>query len=216
MIRAVIFDMDGVIIDSEPLHFKSDQLTMKYFGKDISCGELNHYVGVSNSVMWTDLQKKYNIDASVQTLMEKQSYYKKSLVGNKKLEPIVGITSLLDEIKESGLKIGLASSSNRDFIVLILKNLGIIDYFSVIVSGEDVDKSKPEPDIFLKAAEKLDVHPKDCLVIEDAQHGVKAAKLAGMTCIGFSNPNSGTHDLSLADTVVSSITEINLKNYRCR
>lgn len=214
MIKAVIFDMDGVIIDSEPIHYESDQLTLKHFGIEISHEELNQYVGVSNPVMWAELKEKYNLSATLEQLLEKQSYFKKVLIGNKKLEPITGIPGLLAEIKDTGAGIGLASSSNRDFIEMILNNLRIIDFFDVIISGDDVKKSKPEPDIFLKAAEKLKVNPKNCLVIEDSQHGVKAAILAGMKCIGFRNPNSGTHDLSLADTVVSSITEISFNNYR--
>lgn len=213
MIKAVIFDMDGVIIDSEPTHIESDQLTFKNLGIEVSHEELNQYVGVSNPVMWAEMKEKYNLAEYVETLLEKQSYYKNYLFGSKKLEPITGIPGLLAEIRDGGAKIGLASSSNRDFIEMILNRLGIIRYFDVIVSGDEVKKSKPEPDIFLKAAEGLKVNPEDCLVIEDSQHGVKAANLAGMKCIGFHNPNSGIHDLSLADTVVNSITEINIKNY---
>ncbi len=214
MIKAVIFDMDGVIIDSEPLHYESDLLTLKHFGIEISPEALNQYVGVSNRVMWEDLKEKYNLAASVDQLLEKQSCTKQHLIGSKKLEPITGIPGLLEEIKNAGVKIGLASSSDRSFIEMILNSLGIIGFFEVIVSGDEIKKSKPEPDIFLKAAEELKVNPNDCLVIEDSQHGVKAAGLAGMQCIGFQNPNSGTHDLSLADVVVTSITEICFAKYR--
>jgi len=213
MIKAVIFDMDGVIIDSEPIHFKSDQLTLKHLGVEISHEELNKYVGVSNPVMWAELKEKYHLAGSIGQLMETQSDFRNTTFGNEKLEPITGIPGLLAEIKDAGLKLGLASSSGRDFIEMILTKLGILDYFDVIVSGEEVEKSKPNPDIFLKTAGNLGVNPENCLVIEDSQHGVKAAVLAGMKCIGFHNPNSGTHDLSLADTVVHSITDIQLKNY---
>ncbi|NLN63821.1 MAG: HAD family phosphatase [Clostridiaceae bacterium] len=208
MIKAVIFDMDGVIIDSEPIHFKSDQLTLKHFGKDVSQDELIRYVGVSNAMMWTELKEKYQLAPSVEELMEKQSYFRDALTADEKLEPIPGIIELLDEIKRARVKIGLASSSVRSFIALVLNNLEINHYFDAVVSGEDVKRSKPQPDIFLKAAEKLQVSPDACLVIEDSQHGVKAAIQAGMTCIGFNNPNSGSQDLSLAHTLVSSITEI--------
>lgn len=213
MIKAVIFDMDGVIVDSEPIHFESDQLTLKHFGIEASHEELNQYVGVSNPVMWAEMKEKYNLAEYVETLLEKQSYYKNYLFGIKKLEPIAGIPDLLAEIKNAGAKLGLASSSNRDFIEMVLMNLGIMDYFDMIVSGDEVKKSKPDPEIFLKAAGNLKVNPEDCLVIEDSRHGVKAAILAGMKCIGFHNPNSGAQDLSLADTVVHSITEINIKDY---
>ena len=128
--------------------------------------------------------------------MEKQSYFRDALTADEKLEPIPGIIELLDEIKRARVKIGLASSSVRSFIALVLNNLEINHYFDAVVSGEDVKRSKPQPDIFLKAAEKLQVSPDACLVIEDSQHGVKAAIQAGMTCIGFNNPNSGSQDLS--------------------
>ena len=88
MVKAVIFDMDGVIIDSEPIHFESDKMTMKYYEKEISDEELNNYVGVSSPVMWTELRDKYKLIASVEEILEKQYYYKKYLIGNKKLEPI--------------------------------------------------------------------------------------------------------------------------------
>ncbi|MBP7175178.1 MAG: HAD family hydrolase [Thermoclostridium sp.] len=214
MIKAIIFDMDGVIIDSEPIHFESDQLTMKFFGIEVSHGELNKYVGVANPVMWAELKEKFNLSASVDELLEKQDHFKGFLFNNRKLEPIDGIRNLLAEAQKAGMKIGLASSSGRTFIEMILNRLGIIHYFEVIVSGEEVKNSKPAPDIFLKAAEFLKISPNNCLVIEDSQHGVRAAILAGMTCIGFNNPNSGTQDLSSAHTAVSSITQIDLQQYR--
>jgi len=213
MIKAVIFDMDGVIIDSEPLHFESDKMTMKFYEKEILDEELNNYVGVSNPVMWAEIRDKHNLIPSVEELLEKQFSFKKHLIGDKKLEPIVGIRKLLEDLRSSGISIGLASSSSKEFIELILSNLEVKEYFDVIISGEDVQKSKPAPDIFQKAAKGLNVEPFNCLVIEDSMHGVKAAKLAEMKCIGFSNPNSGKQDLSLADAIVDSIEEINHRNY---
>ena len=213
MVKAIIFDMDGVIIDSEPIHFESDKMTMNDYEIEIADNELNDYVGVSNPVMWTELRDKYKLSGSVEELLEKQLNYKKQLFGNRKLEPIVGIKELLDELKSNEVKIGLASSSSRVFIEMILNNLKITKFFDVIISGEEVLKSKPAPDIFLKAAEMLDLEPSNCIVIEDSEHGVKAAKLANMKCIGFKNPNSGKQDLSLADMVVCSIKEIDYRNY---
>ena len=208
MIKAVIFDMDGVIVDSEPIHFESDKMTMRFYEKEISDEELNNYVGVSNPTMWSEIRDKHKLTASIDELLEKQFYYKKYLIQKIKLEPIGGIRKLLEELKSCGIGIGLASSSSKEFIELILNTLGLIAYFDVIISGEDVPKSKPAPDIFLKAAEVLNVEPLHCLVIEDSGHGVKAAKLAGMKCIGFYNPNSGKQDLSLADEVVCTIEDL--------
>lgn len=211
MNKAVIFDLDGVIIDSEPYHLESDKMLMRDYNKDISDDELHNYVGVSSLDMWTELRVKYRLSVTVGELLEKHTHYKRYVFSNRKLEPIDGIKELLAELKYHGISIGLASSSDMEFIVFILKNLGIREYFQVVVSREDVLKGKPAPDIFLKAAELLKVEPDSCTVIEDSEHGVKAAKLAGMRCIGFSNPNSGKQDLSLSDVVVCSISEIDIK-----
>ena len=213
MAIAVIFDMDGVIIDSEPIHMESDKMTMKYFDREISDEELNNYVGISNPDMWSELREKYHMTASIEEILEKHTSYKKHLFENRKLTPIKGIKMLLDDLKNSGIRVGLASSSTKEFIEIILNNLGLLEYFESIISCDDVARSKPSPDIFIKAAEVLRVKPSDCLVIEDSSHGVKAAKLAEMKCIGFINPNSGKQDLSLADAVVCSIEEIDHRDY---
>jgi len=212
MVKAVIFDMDGVIIDSEPIHFESDKMTMRDFGYEITCEELNNYVGRSNSIMWAELREKYSISSSLKELLQKQMYYKKLLFGNRQLKCIEGIESLLNGLKNLDIKIGLASSSPREFIELILKTLGVFEYFEVVISGEEVVRSKPAPDIFLRVAELLKEHPSNCIVIEDSEHGVKAAKIAGMRCIGYINPNSGKQDLRLSDKIVNSIRDIDYKS----
>lgn len=208
MINAVIFDMDGVIVDSEPLHFKAEKITMEYYGNEISGEELSNYVGVANPEMWAELKKKYMLTATLDEILEKQFSFKRNLFRSNKLKPIDGISELLQKLRSRGIRIALASSSSRELIELLLDKLGIKASFEVIVSGEEVKHSKPAPDIFLKAAGKLGIEPAYCLVIEDAKHGIKAAKLAGMYCIGFCNPNSGNQDLSLADAVVRSIYEV--------
>ncbi len=210
MTKALIFDLDGVIIDSEPVHFESDRMTMREYGIDIADEILNRYVGVTNPVMWAEIKEIYSLSCPVDELLHKQLKYKLELFGTEKLEAIDGIFDLIGLLKEKGIKVGLASSSPRGFIELILKNLGIIGFFDGIVSGEDVLKSKPAPDIFLKAAALLEVEPGACLVIEDSEHGVKAAKSAGMKCIGYANANSGNQDLSAADLCVASIRDIDM------
>lgn len=183
MVNAVIFDMDGVIIDSEPIHFMSDKMTMLDYGFELTDQELHKYVGISNPIMWEEMREQYGMVATVEELLHKQMYYKKLLFGDREIQSIEGIENLLKILKDSDIRIGLASSSPRGFIELILSNLGIIEYFAVVVSGEEVERSKPAPDIFLKAAELLKVNPSNCIVIEDSRNGVKAAKDAGMKCI---------------------------------
>jgi len=197
--------MDGVIIDSEPLHFESDRMVMREFGVELTDEELNRYVGVANPQMWAELKDKYNINLTIDELLERQHANKLKLLKEIQLETISGIDELILDLQKKGIAIALASSSSREFIELVLEKLGITECFQVIVSGDEVEKGKPEPDIFLKAAELLKVAPENCIVLEDAEHGVNAAKKAGMKCIGFINPNSGNQDLSKADKIVSTL-----------
>lgn len=205
MIKAFIFDMDGVIIDSEPLHFESDRMVMRDFGIELTDEELNRYVGVDNPQIWSELKEKYKISTSIEDLLKRQHANKLKLLRTRRLQTIKGINELILDLKSKGIAIALASSSSMDFIRLVLRKLGITECFDVIVSGEQVVKSKPAPDIFLKTAELLNISPSDCVVLEDSKHGVTAAKNAGMKCIGFINPNSGNQDLSNADKIVSTV-----------
>ena len=129
------------------------------------------------------------------------------------LQPIKGIPELLANLKKDGIAIGLASSSEKAFIEMVLEELGIRGYFQAVVSGEEVERSKPEPEIFLRAAELLNVDPADCLVLEDSRHGVEAAKRAGMKCIGYQNPNSGPQDLSRADKIVHTLENLDYRDF---
>lgn len=208
MIKAFIFDMDGVIIDSEPLHFQTDKMVLRDLGHDIADGELTCFVGVTNPNMWAELIKRYKLDSTVEELLELQSKYKNELFGQGKLQAISGIPELIDDLKGRGIYIGLASSSSREFIEMVLKGLHIYHNFDVVISGEEVENSKPAPDIFLKAAEVLKVAPAECIVLEDSGNGVKAAKAAGMKCIAFKNPNSGNQDLTLADITVGTLENL--------
>jgi HAD superfamily hydrolase (TIGR01509 family) len=124
------------------------------------------------------------------------------------LQPISHVERLIRELVEQRVPIAVASSSSPALIEMILTKSNLKSYFSVIVSGEEVSQGKPAPDIFLHAAKELGVSPSVCLVIEDSHHGVKAAKSAGMRCIGYQNLNSGKQDLSCADHIVTSYEEL--------
>ena len=208
--KAVIFDMDGVIIDSEPIHFEVDMQTMKDFGCSISKEELNKYVGTTNEYMWTDIKNKYKLDQSVEEIIN----YRSEMVTRKVIEsdliPIEGIADLLKELKVKNIPAAIASSSPRDFIEVVVSKFQLEDYFSCILSGEEVENGKPAPDIYVETAKKLGISPEECIVIEDSKNGVLAAKKAGMKCIGFKNINSGDQDLSKADCIVSSILDVNI------
>lgn len=208
--KAVIFDMDGVIIDSEPIHFEVDMQTMRDLGFNISSEELEKYVGTTNEYMFTDLKNRYNINQSIEEIINYKVEIAKNKVIESDLEPIEGIKELLLDLKNKNISTAIASSSPRNFIDVVVSKFNLRDYFNFIVSGEEVDNGKPAPDIYIETAKKLGLHPEECTVIEDSRNGVLAAKAAGMKCIGFQNVNSGNQDLSKADNIVKSITEIKI------
>ena len=208
--KAVIFDMDGVIIDSEPIHFETDMEMMKYLECNISKEELEKYVGTTNEYMFSDIKKNYNIEKSVEDIINYRAEIIKNKIIQSDLEPIEGIRELLSELKKKNIPAAIASSSPKDFINVVVSKFKLQEYFKYIVSGEEVANGKPAPDVYLETAKKLGIFPTDCTVIEDSKNGVLAAKAAGMKCIGFQNLNSGNQDLSKANIIVKSIAEIKL------
>ncbi|MNW50994.1 2-deoxyglucose-6-phosphate phosphatase [compost metagenome] len=213
MLKAFIFDMDGVIIDSEPLHYEIDIETMKYFGHVIEHQQLDKYVGMTNPEMWKHIREEHQVVQSVEEIIGYQLDRKISGLRALEIEPIEGIRELIHELKKRGYLVGIASSSPRLFIEEVVSKFGIAEHFDCIVSGEEVAKGKPAPDVYLAAAAELGVEPANCLVLEDSQNGVLAAKAADMRCIGFVNPNSGNQDLSSADEIVEHISDIALEKW---
>jgi len=211
MVRAIIFDMDGVIIDSEPINYSANKRIFEELGIPMNKSLYSNYIGVSNQEMWQDLKNEYDLQQSVEELLEKQNLENLELLKEGVKEPIEGVIELLQTLKENNYKIALASSSPMRLIKEVLCTFDIEKYFEVVVSSEYVARGKPKPDIFIYTAGLLKVKPYECVVIEDSKNGVKAAKAAGMKCIGFKNPNSLNQDLSKADLVVENMREITLE-----
>jgi haloacid dehalogenase superfamily, subfamily IA, variant 3 with third motif having DD or ED/haloacid dehalogenase superfamily, subfamily IA, variant 1 with third motif having Dx(3-4)D or Dx(3-4)E len=205
MLGAVIFDMDGVIIDSEPLYFEIDKKVFRKYGIEVDDTFLNRYVGVSNPDMWKDVLRYYDLGAGIDEIMEVQAGLKDIVFAEADMTAITGINELLMDIKKNGVKTAIASSSSRSLIMYVLERLGIVSCFDVITSGQEMERGKPFPDIFLKTAELLCVKPNECVVIEDSNHGIKAATSAGMVSIGYINLNSGVQDLSQATCIVDDL-----------
>lgn len=212
MSLAFIFDMDGVIIDSEPLHFEVDILTLEHLGTKITKEQLERFVGMTNPEMWKIIIEEYQLSQTVLEIIDYQLSMKLNHLRDMDFEPIDGIKELLDQLKKRNIPIGIASSSPRLLIMAVLKKFQIEHYFKQIVSGEEVEKGKPAPDVYIEAARLLGVSPSQCTVIEDSRNGIIAAKAAGMTCIGYINENSGNQDLSAADRIVASIRDININD----
>ncbi|CAM3513859.1 MULTISPECIES: HAD family hydrolase [Saccharibacillus] len=210
MIEAFIFDMDGVIIDSEPLHFDVDRQVLEYYGHSITQEQLEGYVGMTNPEFWSILRGEYGMSQTVEEIIEYQLGIKLGVLHAAQMEPIPGIRELLAELRRGGIPRAIASSSPRVFIEAVLDKFGLQGEFDFVVSSEEVPRGKPSPDVYLRAAELLGADPARCVVLEDARHGIAAAKAAGMACIGYVNPNSGNQDLTQADLIVDEIGHIRL------
>ena len=206
--RAVIFDLDGVLIDSELLHARADNQILKETGISTPDNYFDRFVGWTSKAMWEEIKKDYNIILSAGELMELQMPLKLKLLQESDYKPVPGVTELLERLREMEIPMAIASSSPRQFIEAVIEKIGIKQYFTEWLSGEEAERSKPEPDIFLKVAGLLNVEPDECIVIEDSTSGILAAKRAGMRCIGYRNVNSGNQDLSEADMIVNKIEEI--------
>lgn len=208
MFQGVIFDMDGVIIDSEPLHYKVFEQHCKKLGFTASEEEYNSFIGSTDLDMFTFLKDRYHLQETVEDLVQHKRAMFLDYLKSIDEKPIELVDVLIRDLASKDIKLALASSSDMDVILLILDKFKLTHFFDAIVSGTELERSKPAPDIFLKAAEGLNIEPGACLVIEDSRNGVAAAKAAGMKCIGFHNPNSGNQDLSAADKIICRFIEL--------
>lgn len=197
--RILIFDMDGVLVDTEPIY---KALNMEHFarlGVAITDQEYNGFIGIATTKMWTYIKEKGQLKLDVPSLIKAEDQQKIDRLKTLPLSPMPGLLPLLEAAKAAGIPIALASSSSFEQIGVIIRAAGIAAYFDFVLSGTAVKQGKPAPDIFLTVAAFFGVEPAQCLVIEDSRNGTLAAKSAGMHCVGLQNPNSGAQDLSRAD-----------------
>jgi len=180
MLKAVIFDFDGTLVSTIDLHVESTQKALERLGIKVDPKDVTDEIGKSLGDLIKDLAKKYpeihHIDMKDIVKLKKEIFYQNL----DKVKLIRGARELLNLLKDNGIKIGLATSSSRDFVYTILKRFDILDYFDAIVTAEDVPHAKPNPEIFIKAIELLNVKPYEAVVIEDSSYGVIAAKRAGI------------------------------------
>lgn len=211
MIKAVIFDMDGLIVDSEPIQSKGFELLLREYNKKpiYHANGLIQIVGIpDNSVQ---MKIKYNIDEKIEIIKQKRQRFYQKVLKSKVIKSMPGLNYLLKFLKQNNFKIAVATSSFFEDINVIFSKLKLFPYFDVLVSCEDVVKKKPAPDIYLKAAKRLNIKPAECLVLEDSETGVSAGKNAGMKVIAVPNKFTKNHDFSKADLIVKSLNNIDWK-----
>ncbi|MCY7350425.1 MAG: HAD-IA family hydrolase [Cytophagaceae bacterium] len=208
MKKLFIFDMDGVLIDSEPIyHHFHPVFFRERLGITLTNDEVDRFTGVSSREIYAHYKALHNLPETTDYYVNQEyDLLMEHFANLPELPPIAGIPALLETLRGNGFRLVLSSSNQRRMVQLCLKRSGLESFFENVLSGEDVPRAKPDPEIFSRQAVHVGVSPDECVVIEDSTNGVKAAKAAGMFCIGFYNPNSGNQDLSPADWQVDAWT----------
>ena len=206
--KTILWDMDGVISDSCSFHFAAWQETFAVRGIEFTKEDFTHLFGTRNDFIIGSIMGKELSERDVKIMVqEKEEAFRRKATG--RIQPFPGVVRLLNALKKGNFRLGLVSSAPRENIDLALGELNLAGIFNCIVFGQEVSESKPSPQIYLLAAEKLQATPNDCTVIEDSPLGVKAAKTAGMKCLAVTNTHR-RENLNEADTVVDSLQNVDL------
>ncbi|GAA4363451.1 HAD family hydrolase [Hymenobacter saemangeumensis] len=209
MIRTVIFDMDGVLVDTEPLHHDAFFRHFAELGINMTAEEYATFLGSSTRNVYQQLKQEFDLREDVEVLVgRKREHFGKAFDESTELELLPGARELVEDLHRAGVPLQLASSASKETIARVFRRFALYPFFQNLVSGEDFPKSKPDPAIFLHAAELAGVEPAQCLVIEDSANGVAAAKAAGMYCIGYRSEHSEGQDLHRADRVVTHLGQL--------
>jgi HAD superfamily hydrolase (TIGR01509 family) len=209
-IEAVIFDMDGLLVDTEPLHYEATNLVLKEYGKVLTPEVNQRFIGLGDETFWSAVREDFGITDSVADLRGKRIGQMLRLI---EAEPVVrmpGAAELVRGCSQRGYRVAVASSTPLQQVYAILESAAIREQFQVIVSGEmeEVARGKPAPDIFLHTSKLLEVVPERCLVFEDSSPGVIGASEAGMRAVAVPNEHTEGSDFSRAARVVESLEEI--------
>ena len=211
MLKAVIFDMDGVIVDTEPGYkIATDELLLEN-GIVTEPDYQDPFIGASNDFMWTTIINDFNLPYTVEECVRIVDEKRALMEERDGLHMLPGVFDLIKRFKDAGMILAIASSSPMEEIHRIVDYFHIRDYFQVFTSGTDCAESKPHPEVFLRAAAALHTDVSECLVIEDSKNGLLAAKAAQIKSIGFANPMFGNQDLSSATHIVRHFDEVTLE-----
>lgn len=212
MIKTVIFDMDGVIVDTEPVHSYAYFQHFTELNIDVSKEMFTTFMGNSTRNTFQKLKELFPIDEEVEDLIQrKRTLFNDAFDTKEDLILLDGVEDLIKDLHLNGMQLIVASSASKVTIDRVFKRFNLYPYFSHIVSGEDFPNSKPHPSIFEYAASLSIASKENCIVIEDSTNGVIAAKAAGLFCIGYNSLHSKLQDLSKADLVINHFDELSFK-----
>jgi beta-phosphoglucomutase len=203
---AVIFDMDGVLIDSEVAHQEAEITTFKDFGVTITIDQLKPFAGSNSDAFKAGMIEKHQCNIDWDAYYEQKDELLFELMHN--VEAIPGIIELLKDCKNQGMKLGVATSSKRELMEFVINKFAMKELFDELVCTNDITRSKPDPEIFQVCASRLGVDSENCIVVEDSINGIKGANTAGMFSLGLTT-TFNKDELHEADQVIDRFDEIN-------
>lgn len=203
-LQVIIFDMDGVLVDSEPVHFEATRLLMQEHGIAYDSVDEERYFGCTDREMFLDLRKRYGLSPDVPELADAWIERVVRLLP-RRIVPMRGVPEVLAQLRSAGFRLALASSSSPAIIRTTIAGLGLDAVFEATVSGRDVATGKPAPDIFLETARRLGVPPAACLVVEDSRNGLRASMAAGMPCVVIPCASTARQDFTGATAWLASL-----------
>lgn len=211
-LRAVIFDMDGVLIDSEPLHFLAFEQFFTTIDIEYTLEENAKHLGRKDMEIAKDLIEKFRLAFTAPDLVERKEEIFRDLIAQR-AEPRPGVLETLEQAKKLNIHLAVASSATLPTIKLIVNTLKLDAYFHNLSSGDEVNNGKPAPDVFLLAARRLQIDPRHCLVVEDTEAGVQAAKAAGMRVVAIPCDATRHQTHECADLKIESLRELKLEEW---
>lgn len=210
MIKAIIFDFDGLIIDTETAWYESFKEALNFYQAELPLEEFAKCIGTEDTELYAYFKKQLGESCNIEEIKGRAyEIHKEKMTSVQARE---GVNDYLEEAKELGLRIGLASSSSREWILHFLGELGLLNYFEVIVTRDDVEKVKPAPDLYVKAANQLSISPGEAIAFEDSLNGLTAAVAAGLTCVIVPNPVTETLLFKDHAMRLKSMAEISLRD----
>jgi beta-phosphoglucomutase len=213
MVKAVLFDLDGVLVDSEDISTEASNRVLGEYGIVQTPQEKKLVFGRRTIDNYRAAIEARGLDVNPAELVSKKNKLFAQMIKGR-LKPLPGAEELIGSLKKAGVWVAVVSSSPLERVNISLEEVGLLMEFDFIVSGDCCVEGKPHPEPFLLAAERFGAKPRECVVIEDAEAGIKAGKAAGMKVVAVRSPNTHGQELDLADAVVDSLRDVSLEFLR--